>query len=161
LPVDGKKVIEYRVTLGQKERDLLEAATTGYTINKVGDPIIKLLSDGTALAAIFVIMTSIFPRWSENLPDGWEDTIAGMTVTEVVSWVDNLEDYASGPSAITGFLGGLGGALVGGPVGAAFGATGGVAVGETAESLYENRVGLFYTLMMLGSRAAKKIPGVD
>jgi len=47
LPVDGKKVIEHRITLGGKERDLLESAMFSYRIQAItGDhPISELLSD--------------------------------------------------------------------------------------------------------------------
>jgi hypothetical protein len=35
LPVDGKKVIEYRITLGQVERDALKSLVTSTRINSI------------------------------------------------------------------------------------------------------------------------------
>lgn len=35
LPVDGKKVIEYRITMGTKERELIEQLFTAVSLNQV------------------------------------------------------------------------------------------------------------------------------
>jgi len=45
-----EKVIEHRITFGQKERDLLETISTSYSINKVATPFVALISDVSALA---------------------------------------------------------------------------------------------------------------
>lgn len=160
LPVDGKKVIEYRVTLGQKERDQLDTLITGITVRNVGDPVIKLLSDGTALAAIFVGLSVLYPKWADALPEGWEDTTAGMTVNQIIDWVNNIEDLASGPSAILAVVGAVIGGVSGGPLGAIGVGAAGAAAGEGIEEVYTNRNALWYTLMLLGARAARTL-GVD
>lgn len=47
LPVDGKKVIEHRITLGGKERELLADLTTSYRIDAISgnDSIVEVMSD--------------------------------------------------------------------------------------------------------------------
>jgi len=45
LPVDGKKVVEHRITFGTKERDLAEGALAAYQFNRIITPIVSALSD--------------------------------------------------------------------------------------------------------------------
>jgi hypothetical protein len=47
LPVDGKKVVEYRITLGSKERMLLQDAVTSYRIDAMtgNDSVFETLAD--------------------------------------------------------------------------------------------------------------------
>jgi len=45
LPVDGKKVVEHRITFGTKERDLAEGALAAYQFNKIVTPVVAALSD--------------------------------------------------------------------------------------------------------------------
>ena len=55
LPVDGKKVIEHRITFGTKERDLLQDLSTSYRIGQVAEPTVDLLKDASALYALAVV----------------------------------------------------------------------------------------------------------
>lgn len=59
LPVDGKKVIEHRITLGTKERELLQDLSTSYRIGQVFEPSVDLLKDGSALYALGVLFEVI------------------------------------------------------------------------------------------------------
>lgn len=52
LPVDGKKVIEHRISLSGVERKALEDYMFANTINKVGNPLVALLSDVSAMALL-------------------------------------------------------------------------------------------------------------
>ena len=45
LPVDGKRVVEHRITFGTKERDLAEGALAAYQFNRIITPIVSALSD--------------------------------------------------------------------------------------------------------------------
>ena len=56
LPVDGKKVIEHRITFGAKERELLDQVTLGYQFNKISTPLVALVSDVSAMA----FLTSVY-----------------------------------------------------------------------------------------------------
>jgi hypothetical protein len=102
----------------------------------------------------------LYPKWSNNLPDGWEETTAGMTVNQIIDWLNGIEDLASGPSGILAVIGGIIGGVSGGPLGAIGVGAAGAAAGEGIEAVYENRNALWYTLMLLGARAARTI-GVD
>ena len=53
LPVDGKKVIEHRITFGTKERDLLDEISMSYRIQAITgeDSVVEVFSDfGKVLA---------------------------------------------------------------------------------------------------------------
>lgn len=45
LPVDGKKVVEHRITLGQFERNMLDTYFTSQAFKNVATPTVALLSD--------------------------------------------------------------------------------------------------------------------
>ena len=59
LPVDGKKVIEHRFSMGQFERDQLDTLITGITVKNVATPAVALLSDVSALLALTAIAEAI------------------------------------------------------------------------------------------------------
>ena len=58
LPVDGKKVQEFRVTLGQFERDRIDTLITAITINKISTPLVALLSDVSAVSLLIGVYVS-------------------------------------------------------------------------------------------------------
>tara|TARA_R110002073_G_C9266414_1_gene563901 strand:+ start:326 stop:700 length:375 start_codon:yes stop_codon:yes gene_type:complete len=60
LPVDGKKVIEYRITLGTKERQIAEDISTSLRIKSL-DPkaIIETLDDPTKIIQIAYSIATI------------------------------------------------------------------------------------------------------
>ena len=60
LPVDGKKVIEHRITLGTFERERLDTLITGLTIKNIATPTVALLNDVTGMIAIVAIIDQIF-----------------------------------------------------------------------------------------------------
>jgi hypothetical protein len=59
LPVDGKRVIEHRITLGTYERERLDTLITGLTIRNVGQPTVALLSDVSAMVTLTAILEAI------------------------------------------------------------------------------------------------------
>ena len=61
LPVDGKKVIEHRITFGTKERDMLEGALGGYQFNKVATPVVAGMSDVSFMITLAGILAIYFP----------------------------------------------------------------------------------------------------
>ena len=85
LPVDGTKVVEHRVTLGGKERELLESAMTAYSFRNISQPVINLISDNSALAFIGVMIAIFLPDW---LPDDWEEVTEDMTARQVKDWLE-------------------------------------------------------------------------
>tara|TARA_R110000772_G_scaffold267707_1_gene392274 strand:+ start:2902 stop:3309 length:408 start_codon:yes stop_codon:yes gene_type:complete len=52
LPVDGKKVQEFRITLGTFERERVDTLISALTFNKVSTPLVALLSDVSAMTTI-------------------------------------------------------------------------------------------------------------
>lgn len=52
LPVDGKKVQEFRITMGSKERQLAESALNAYRIKAVVPSVANVLGDVSALYAL-------------------------------------------------------------------------------------------------------------
>lgn len=61
LPVDGKKVIEHRITFGTKERQLMEGALGAFQFNKVSTPIVAGMSDVSFMITFGAILTLFFP----------------------------------------------------------------------------------------------------
>ena len=59
LPVDGNKVVEHRITLGQYEREQLDTISTGYAVGRVAEPLVALLSDVSALVALTGIFEAL------------------------------------------------------------------------------------------------------
>lgn len=100
LPVDGKKVIEHRVTLGSYEREQLDTFVTGVTVRNVGDPLVALLSDVTALTFIlgFLELSGLMDltdldEWAISVADGLFAT-AQDAIDEGIATIDALtEDY--------------------------------------------------------------------
>ena len=123
-----EKVVEHRITLGQKEREMFETLTTAYTVNRVGTPLVSLISDPVALGALGLAVLALFPSLTEGLPSNWQELTEDMNQTELGQF---FKDNTSGGAAVVGGLGGLIGLLFGMPfVGAAAGAV----VGEVGEN---------------------------
>jgi len=98
LPVDGKKVIEHRITFGTKERELLDNVATSYSINKVATPLVALISDISALA----FLTSIYIGFKLGRPalnlmkDSYE------SVEELMKDVGNILDESGALDSAVG-----------------------------------------------------------
>lgn len=59
LPVDGKKVVEHRISLSGVEREQLENFVMGVNFRNVGQPIVSLLSDVSALVALTTLLEAL------------------------------------------------------------------------------------------------------
>ncbi len=60
LPVDGKKVIEHRITFGTKEREILESFAFSQGFKNVATPTVDLLKDVSGLIAFAYIANRTF-----------------------------------------------------------------------------------------------------
>lgn len=122
LPVDGKKVIEHRITLGAKERELLDTATFSYSANRWLTPILNALGDPVFLLAIGASLALIIDRL---LPDtDWRGITEGMTPDQVNDWLETQ-------NIIGGTIGGIIGGILGLGVGAPwFGSAAGYVAGN-------------------------------
>ena len=125
LPVDGKKVIEYRITLGQKERDMVDTLITGATVKNVANPIVSLLKDNTALVALYVFLVALYPKWAKDLglPDDWAEITQPMSPSQIAEYASTNIDYLEGGGPIGAGIGAIIGLYFGSPyVGAGVGA---------------------------------------
>ena len=60
LPVDGKKVIEHRITLGTKEREIFDHISTSIRINSIDTEVIaKIMSDPKQIIQIMYSLATI------------------------------------------------------------------------------------------------------
>jgi len=66
LPVDGKKVQELRITLGSKERQLVESVTDSLAFNRYATPIVAAMSDISFMATLAVIYVYFFPDYDKT-----------------------------------------------------------------------------------------------
>ena len=90
LPVDGKKVVEHRITLGTKERELLDSAINAYQFNQIATPSVALMSDISGMIVLAGMLKIILPNLV--LPTGEE-----VTQQEVVNSIQNAIAEASDP----------------------------------------------------------------
>jgi hypothetical protein len=118
LPVDGKKVQEFRVTLGQYERERIDTLVTGLTIRNVGQPLVALLSDVSALLALLGIadvlgiidLRKILERVGGEFAGWIDDTAGGLydNYEDAKSAYDTIADAIQGPEVAgvpTGIVG--------------------------------------------------------
>jgi len=123
LPVDGKRVVEHRITLGTKERDLLDQATFSYSANKWMTPVVAALSDGTFLLLLAGVLAISIDRLLPNVD--WRTITQDMTPDQVNDWLETQN-----------IVGGSIGAIIGGLITLPFGAPWfGAAAGYVAGNL--------------------------
>jgi hypothetical protein len=70
LPVDGKRVVEHRITLGTKERQMVDRIVGSYQFNRVATPTVALMSNVTGMAVFAGIVAVFVPKIYDylNLP---------------------------------------------------------------------------------------------
>lgn len=124
LPVDGKKVIEYRVTLGAKERELFQDAQWSYTFGKVGNTISGIMSNPVLLLGLAAYIAY---KLDELLDPDWRTIVADMTPDQIKDWLETQ-------NLVGATIGGIFGLFLGGPFGAVFGSILGSAAVEVGEA---------------------------
>tara|TARA_R100001086_G_scaffold149825_2_gene79608 strand:+ start:773 stop:1174 length:402 start_codon:yes stop_codon:yes gene_type:complete len=102
LPVDGKKVIEHRITLGSKERTILEDLATSYRIDSISgnDSIVEVMADtGKIIAALGTLGALLELLGITDVFDF--DDVAKAQVMEVKEKVgEKIKEKAADPSFI-------------------------------------------------------------
>ena len=109
LPVDGKKVQEFRITLGTFERERVDTLITALTFNKVSTPLVALLSDVSAMTTIVsaYLVYKYGPDALQYLKqDAYED-VTGLA-SDALSAVANLP-VISQTLGVADFIGNLAG----------------------------------------------------
>tara|TARA_R110000751_G_scaffold78670_1_gene158773 strand:+ start:411 stop:782 length:372 start_codon:yes stop_codon:yes gene_type:complete len=97
LPVDGKKVIEYRHTLGTYERQMLNDIAVSYRISAI-DPavIIKVLEDPLKLVQIAYSVATILEMF------GFETGLpTPADIPELIEWFQNKGIKQDSPKSET------------------------------------------------------------
>lgn len=86
LPVDGKKVIEHRITLGRIEREILRDAATSYRIQSIDiEGMLRILEDPSRVVQIaYGIATALEMLGIET---GWP------TAADLVPWLLEKRAY--------------------------------------------------------------------
>ena len=95
LPVDGKKVVEHRITFGTKERDMIEGALAAYQFNRIGTPIVAALSD----VSFLVFVGGVLAAYKFIDEDDWKAISgtyddAATTAGEVVNGIQGAYESA-------------------------------------------------------------------
>jgi len=123
LPVDGTKVIEHRVTLGAKERELLDQATFSYSANRFMTPILSALGDPVFLLFLAGVLAISIDKLLPGI--NWRDITRDMTPAQLNDWLETQN-----------IVGGSIGAIIGGLITLPFGAPWfGAAAGYVAGNL--------------------------
>ena len=97
LPVDGKKVIEHRITLGGKEREILDSIATSARIQSIDyNKLLDFLDDPTRIIQVMYSIATLAEilRIETGLP-----TIAD--VPEIIEWFAT-RDVTGEQAAATG-----------------------------------------------------------
>jgi len=124
LPVDGKKVVEHRITLGAKERELFQDAQWSYTFGKVGNTISDMIANPVVLLGL---AGYIAYKLDQILDPDWRGIVSEMTP-------DQLHDWLETQNLVGATIGGILGLFVGHPY---LGAILGSAVVEGGEAAFE------------------------
>ncbi len=100
LPVDGKKVIEHRISLSGVEREQLENFVMGVNFRNVMTPVVDLLSDVSAMAFLISMLelTGLtdftgMDEWARDVTNGAFDK-TGDAIDAGIAAAQSLEDTA-------------------------------------------------------------------
>ena len=137
LPVDGKKVQELRITMGEKERMLAEDLISSIRINQISTPLVDLLKDVTGTATVALLIGYVFPNFLINNATGLEytkDQVMNKDESSLIDYIEIQNIAAIGAvGALAFFTGGL-------SLGAAavVGILGGTVAAEGAEEVVQD-----------------------
>jgi len=105
------QVIRHEIVLGSVERELVDTAVTAFAAKSVMSPLVNLLSDNTALIALFTILEAsgvidVVPNEIlQGIKDGVYDSVqaaeeAYMRAQEIANEAENAARLAAGLTAI-------------------------------------------------------------
>jgi hypothetical protein len=94
LPVDGKKVVEHRITLGSKERMLLQDAVTSYRIDAMtgNDSVFETLADADKVLAALATLGALLELFGITDLFDFDDGIRGKVLAILNRIRQNAED---------------------------------------------------------------------
>lgn len=105
------QVIRHEIVLGKSERELVDTAVTAFAARSVISPLVSLLSDNTALIALFTILEAsgvidVVPNEIlQGIKDGVYDSVqaaeeAYMKAQEIANEAENAARLAAGLAPI-------------------------------------------------------------
>jgi len=115
------------MTLGAKERELLQDAQWSYTFGKIGNTFSGIIGNPVFLLGL---AGYIAYKLDQILDPDWRAITAEMTPDELKDWLETQ-------NLVGASIGGLLGLIVGGPLGGIFGSFLGSATVELGEAAYE------------------------
>ena len=106
LPVDGTKVIEHRITLGGKERELLADLTTSYRIDAISgnDSVVEVLGDGTKVIAALGTLGAILELLGITDVFDFDDELKAQIMPIKDKIEDKIKEKATDPGFIADLL---------------------------------------------------------
>lgn len=102
LPVDGKRVIEHRITLGGKERELLADLTTSYRIDAISgnDSIVEVLGDGTKVLGALGTIGAILELFGITDVFDFDDELKAQVAPVKEKIEEKIKEKATDPNFI-------------------------------------------------------------
>jgi len=152
MPVDGEKVVEHRITLGGKERQMIDELTTAYQVKNIGGTFVDIISS-PAIGSLLI--GAIVLYLNQKLDPDWQEITSEMTPDQLKDWLETQNLIGGGLGLLLGgILGGPFGALLGGVVGVGAVEVGEAALDATANVIEENvppSVTIFVALQIVNS----------
>ena len=102
LPVDGKRVIEHRITLGGKERELLADLPTSYRIDAISgnDSIVEVLGDGTKVLGALGTIGAILELFGITDVFDFDDELKAQVAPVKEKIEEKIKEKATDPNFI-------------------------------------------------------------
>lgn len=99
LPVDGKRVVEHRITLGGKERELLADFVTSYRIDAITgtDSIVEVMADGTKVIAALGTLGAILELFGITDVFDFDDELKAIVMEQKEKVADKIKEKAKDP----------------------------------------------------------------
>jgi len=79
------QVIEYRVSLQDKQSEQLDALITAVQVRAFASPLVNILSSPVAMLGIIGVILGLA---SEYLGPGWEEKVEGKTTEQIADWME-------------------------------------------------------------------------
>jgi len=95
------QVIEYRISLQDKQSEQLDALITAVQVRAFAAPLVEVLSSPVAMLGIVGMILGLASRY---LPVGWEDTVEGKTPSQIRDWMEAENILIGGLFAIVGAI---------------------------------------------------------
>ena len=102
LPVDGKRVIEHRISLGGKERQIFEDLATSYRIDAISgnDSLVEVLGDGTKVLGALGTIGALLELLGITDIFDFDDDLKAVVIENIEKIADRFNEKATDPDFI-------------------------------------------------------------